>query len=81
MFAAETQTELVETVFNLISRFTLVGGGLWLVWGTVILAGALKDKNGPQLQNGIWQIVGGALIIAAAGWFGEALNLKDLIGQ
>lgn len=50
---------LLEKVFSLVSNFTLVGGGLWLIWGTVILAGALKDKNGPQLQQGIWQIVGG----------------------
>ena len=44
---------LLEKVFSLVSTFTLVGGGLWLIWGTVILAGALKDKNGPQLQLGI----------------------------
>ncbi|HFD1760703.1 TPA: hypothetical protein ACF1TJ_002751 [Enterococcus hirae] len=43
---------LLEKVFSLVSNFTLVGGGLWLIWGTVILAGALKDKNGPQLQQG-----------------------------
>ena len=66
--------ELVEQVFGLISKFTVVGGGLWLVWGTIILAGALKDKNGPQLQNGIWQIVGGALIIAASAWFTTFFN-------
>lgn len=44
---------LLQQVFTLVSRFTLVGGGLWLIWGTIILAGALKDKNGPQLQQGI----------------------------
>ena len=50
---AGSNSQLLTQVFDLISKFTLVGGGLWLIWGTVILAGALKDKNGPQLQSGI----------------------------
>lgn len=28
--------------------------------------GGLKDHNGPQTQSGLWQIVGGGMIIAAA---------------
>ena len=31
----------------------------------------LKDKNGPALQSGIWQVVGGALIISATSLFGS----------
>ena len=76
---AGMNTELLSEVFKLITNFTLMGGGLWLVWGTIILAGALKDKNGPQLQNGIWQIVGGALIIVAAGWFGQYFSFEGLV--
>ncbi|ASV81225.1 hypothetical protein [Enterococcus hirae] len=70
---------LLEKVFSLLSNFTLVGGGLWLIWGTVILAGALKDKNGPQLQQGIWQIVGGGLILVAAGWFATQFDFSSLL--
>lgn len=58
--------ELVKQVIDLISKFATIGGGLWLVWGAIVLAGGLKDKNGPQLQSGIWQVVGGAMIIAAS---------------
>lgn len=58
-----------NTVINLISKFVLIGGGLWTVWGAVVLGGALKDHNGPQMQSGIWQMVGGAVIIGAAGLF------------
>lgn len=61
--------DLLSQVLDLITKFAITGGGLWLVWGAVILAGGLKDKNGPQLQSGIWQIVGGGLIIAAAALF------------
>lgn len=72
-------SDLLKQVFDLVSKFTLVGGGLWLIWGTIILAGALKDKNGPQLQQGIWQIVGGGLILAAAGWFGSSFDFGSLV--
>ncbi len=73
--------QLLQDVFNLISRFTMVGGGLWIIWGTVILAGALKDKNGPQLQQGIWQVVGGALILVAAVWFVTAFDVGSLLSR
>jgi len=61
--------ELMNEVLSLVTRFAIIGGGLWLVWGVVVLAGGLKDKNGPALQSGIWQIVGGGMIIAAAALF------------
>ena len=61
--------DLLQQVLDLITMFAIIGGGLWLVWGAVVLAGGLKDKNGPALQSGIWQIVGGGLIIAAAELF------------
>lgn len=58
-----------NSVISLLTKFTIIGGGLYAVWGAVVLGGALKDHNGPQMQSGIWQIVGGALIAAAAGLF------------
>lgn len=61
----------LTTVTDLVTKFVITGGGLWLVWGVVVLAGALKDKNGPALQGGIWQIVGGGMIIAAAALFSQ----------
>ena len=65
---------LLKQVLEMITRFTTIGGGLWLVWGVVVLAGGLKDKNGPALQSGIWQIVGGGLIIAAAVLFNSVAS-------
>jgi len=61
--------DLLNTVLALVQKFAIIGGGLWLVWGVIVLAGGLKDKNGPALQSGIWQIIGGGLIIAAAAIF------------
>lgn len=56
-------------VMNLLNKAVIAGGGLWLVWGVIILAMALKNKNGPELQSGIWQVVGGGMILIAATWF------------
>ena len=60
---------VVTEVLNLFSQFAMIGGGLWAVWGAVALAGGMKDQNGPQMQSGVWQVVGGGLIIAAAALF------------
>lgn len=60
---------LFSEIIGLMKSAVMVGGGLWLLWGAIVLAGGLKDKNGPQLQSGIWQIAGGAIIIAAGALF------------
>jgi len=65
--------DLLNDVLELVTKFAIIGGGLWLVWGVVVLAGGLKDKNGPALQSGIWQIVGGGMIIAAAALFSSVV--------
>lgn len=63
---ADGNENMLPEVLNLFTKFATIGGGIWLVWGVVTLAGGLKDQNGPQLQSGIWQCLGGGLIIAAA---------------
>ena len=66
--------DLLNQVVALVQKFAVIGGGFWLLWGVVVLAGGLKDKNGPALQAGIWQIVGGGLIIAAAALFANIVK-------
>lgn len=65
---------MLVDVLNLVSKFALIGGALWTVWGVIVLAGGLKDKNGPALQAGTWQIVGGGLILVAAAMFGNIVK-------
>lgn len=61
--------DVLSSALSLITKFAIIGGGLWGLWGIIILATGLKDKNGPELKSGIWQIVGGAMIVAAAALF------------
>ena len=50
---------------SLLANAAQVGGGLWAVWELVQLGMSIKDHNGPGIQGAIWQLVGGAIIIAA----------------
>lgn len=61
-------TQLTQ-ILELFSKFAIIGGGLWAVWGAITFGGALKDQNGPDMKSGMWQIVGGGLICAAAAIF------------
>lgn len=54
-----------SAVMGLVQRAVLAGGSIWLVIGAVILGLGLKNKEAPQIQSGIWQVVGGALITTA----------------
>lgn len=65
--------DMLNSVLTMFAQFTTVGGGLWLVWGAVVTGGALKDHNGPQIQTGVWQIVGGGLIMAASQLFARVV--------
>ena len=67
--------DVFNTVITLLQRFVIIGGGLWAVWGAVVLGGGLNDHNGPQMQKGIWQIVGGGLIVGAAALFGAITSV------
>ncbi len=68
--------DLIKQVLEMITQFSIVGGAFWAVWGVIVLAGGLKDKNGPMLQSGIWQIVGGALIIVASAMFKGVVTIN-----
>lgn len=72
-FAADG-SDAINTAKTLLSKAATAGGGLWAVWGLVTLGMAIKDHNGPGIGNAVWQIVGGAIIIAA----GVAIGALDL---
>lgn len=57
-----------SAIMGLLQKAVLAGGAIWLVIGAVILGLGLKNKEAPQIQSGIWQVVGGALITAAGAY-------------
>jgi len=68
-------TAILTQALSLFVKFATIGGGLWTVWGVITLAGGLRDHQGPQIQSGVWQAVGGGLIVAAAQLF-SAITLS-----
>ena len=56
-----------------LTQYVTIAGGLIAVWGAVILGSNLKDHNGPGISNGVWTIVGGAIIAVAASLFQSVL--------
>lgn len=66
------QTPTIFTsVISLLQQAVMIGGGLWTIWGAIVLAGAMKDHNGPGMQAGIWQIVGGLVVLGTVALFGS----------
>ena len=61
--------DMMSQALTLFVKIATIGGGLWTVWGVITLAGGLRDHQGPQIQSGVWQAVGGGLIVAAAQLF------------
>ncbi len=53
---------------ELFGKGVVAAGSLLTVWGIIQLGGAIKDHNGPGMQNAIFQVVGGAIIVAAGAW-------------
>lgn len=69
------ETGFLSTVLEYIKTFAIIGGGLLCLWGVVALGTNVKDHNGPGIQQAIWQIIGGALIIAAGVLFTSIIGL------
>ena len=66
---ALTGAFVLSTVLNTLTTYVKLAGGVLCVWGAVVLGSGLNDHNGPGIQQGIWRIVGGGVIIAAAALF------------
>ncbi|MCL1802738.1 MAG: hypothetical protein FWG30_03720 [Eubacteriaceae bacterium] len=69
LLTSPSAPSIFNDVISLMSKVVSAGGTLWLIWGLIVLATGIKDKSGPQLQSGIWQIIGGGLIIMASELF------------
>ena len=53
-------------MITLLSKGVLAAGALRAVWGMISVGRGLKDSNGPGIQNGIMELIGGGIVIAAS---------------
>lgn len=53
-------------MITLLSKGVLAAGALLAVWGMISVGRGLKDSNGPGIQNGIMELTGGGIVIAAS---------------
>ena len=61
--------DILGQVLSMIAKFAFAGGSLWTLMGAWTFGGGLKEQNGPQTQSGMWQMIGGGIIVAAAALF------------
>ena len=72
--------ELWPQIMNVIKVAVTTGGTIWLAVGAIIFALGLKNKEAPQIQSGIWQMIGGAVIIAVGVVFSTISFEFGLVG-
>lgn len=53
-------------MITLLSKGVLAAGALLAVWGMISVGRGLNDSNGPGIQNGIMELIGGGIVIAAS---------------
>ena len=70
---------MLSNFLNLIKDAVKLLGGALIVWGAVQLGLALKERDPGQMAAAFGWIVGGAVVLAAAAYFGS-LNLGSLSG-
>ncbi len=62
---------MFTTIMTLLQKGVTAAGAILVIWGAVSVGRGLKDNNGPGIQNGVMEIVGGGIIVAAALYFGN----------
>lgn len=70
LLAGNPATTSFNDGMDLLSKGVGIVGALLAILGVVNLGANIKDQNGPGVQNAVMQIVGGAIIGAAAVWLG-----------
>lgn len=68
---AKEQQTMLSQIISLVSGCVTFLGGFLVVWGAVSLGLAIREQQGgSQIASAISTIAGGAIIIAAAVYFG-----------
>lgn len=68
----QRRCEMLSNIIGLVSGCVTFLGGFLVVWGAVSLGLAIREQQGgAQIASAISTIAGGAIIIAAAIYFGQ----------
>lgn len=68
---AESNAKMLPKILDLVEGAVSMLGAFLIVWGGVSLGMAIREQSGgPQIASAIATIAGGAVIIAAAVYFG-----------
>lgn len=62
--AGTTGEDFLTKSISILSTIAIGFGGLYAAWGGVILFSSIKDHNGPEIKNGLLQLIGGVGICA-----------------
>lgn len=60
--------ELFTKGMSLLSTAIIAGGSIYLAFGLIALGTGLKNHQGPEIRDGIFQVIGGVVIIVVGGW-------------
>lgn len=64
--AAANGTTFLTKARDYTATGVTVFGSFYAAWGTIHLVQGWKDKNGPDMQQGMWQLISGVVMIAIA---------------
>ena len=59
---------------DIISKGMIVFGGIWTVWGIIILATGLNETNGHSIRDGVLRVFSGSLHGFRAAGHGAAVR-------
>ena len=60
---------ILDAALSLMKSACTLGGGFLAIWGIIQIATNLKDHNGPAITGGVWQLLGGVMIVVAGQLF------------
>lgn len=69
---------LVIKIFYYAHKLVIFAGAFWSLCGLVILEEGLKNSYAPNMESGIWQIVGGMIICCMAFLFKDILEFSNI---
>lgn len=69
---------LVVKILYYAHKLVIFAGAFWSLCGLIILGEGLKNSYAPNMESGIWQVIGGILICFVAFLLRDILELSNI---